>query len=79
MGVRIENEPEDKEVTFEKNLNEKVSLSLHTLRNEGDYIGVSGDKEAEVELEYEMDEGQSFLIRFDEEESMMGLKKKYEF
>lgn len=79
MGLTIESEDDIGEVTFGKELGDRWNISLHAPRDEKDHIGIGADKDAEIELEYEYKKDQNLMLRFGEEEGIMGLKRKYSF
>jgi hypothetical protein len=80
MGIHgFEISKEDKELTLKKQINRKLAVSLKARSLYEDPLMAERDADTEVQLEYEYHPNQDVVFRMDENEQMVGLRKKLEF
>lgn len=78
-GLAIKKDDDFKELTLEKQINDKFALSLRARPVLEESWVAEGESETEVQLEYEVQPQQDVLFRMDENEQMFGVRRKFEF
>jgi hypothetical protein len=78
-GFRIKKDDELKELTLQKQINKKWAFSVKARSIFEDPVMAERDADTEIQLEYEYHPNQNVVFRMDENEQILGLRRKLEF
>jgi hypothetical protein len=77
-GINIEKGDQDKVVTFEKELNEKIKVHFKSAVT-SDPESNGEETDPEIKLEYQLNKNKNIMIKMQEDEGTVGLEQKVKF
>jgi hypothetical protein len=78
-GFKLKKDDELKELTLQKQINKRLAFSVKARSIFEDPVMAERDADTEIQLEYEYHPNQNVVFRMDENEQILGLRRKLEF